>query len=155
MIDGFIRRANKMIRLAEIDKSNWLALAKLSVQDSQKGFVADNSVSMAQAHYEEGNFPLGIYVDDVPVGFCMYGRDEESCEHWIIRLMIDKRHQSKGFGRGAMSQLVARMRKEFGEVPIYLSFEPENAWGRSLYESLGFVPDGRVMDGEIVYRLDV
>lgn len=144
-----------MIKLVEIDKSNWLGLARLGVQDSQRSFVADNSISMAQAHYETGNFPLGIYDGEIPVGFCMYGHDEEGCEHWIIRLMIDKRYQSKGYGRKAMLLLVERIRQEFGEVPVYLSFEPENAWGKALYESLGFIPDGRVMDGEIVYRLDV
>ena len=36
---------------------------------------------------------------------------------------------------------------------IYISFEPENAIAKALYESLGFVPDGRVLYGEVVYYL--
>lgn len=36
---------------------------------------------------------------------------------------------------------------------IYLSFEPAHEAARELYEKLGFVADGRVIDGEIVYKL--
>lgn len=142
-----------MITLREVDSKNWYSLARLKVADSQKGFVAQNAISLAQAKYEQGCTPLGIYLDEDPVGFCMYGHAGEDDEEWVIRLMIDERFQSKGYGRRAMELLIARMRGEAGSKDILLSFEPENEWGRRLYESMGFMPDGRVIDGEIVYRL--
>lgn len=35
----------------------------------------------------------------------------------------------------------------------YISFEPENLVAKELYESMGFVADGRIEGGEIVYCL--
>lgn len=142
-----------MIILREVDSKNWYKLAKLKVADNQRNFVAQNAISLAQAKYEEGCTPLGIYLEEEPIGFCMYGHVDEGDEEWVIRLMIDENFQSRGYGRTAMELLVGRMRSEVGKKDIYLSFEPENEWGRKLYESMGFLPDGRVVDGEIVYRL--
>ncbi|WP_436374298.1 hypothetical protein [Cytobacillus sp. BC1816] len=36
---------------------------------------------------------------------------------------------------------------------IYLSFEPEKNQAKELYEKLGFEADGRVIEGEFVYKL--
>lgn len=36
---------------------------------------------------------------------------------------------------------------------IYLSLELENNLAKQLYEKLGFEADGRVIDGEFVYKL--
>jgi len=142
-----------MISLREVNSKNWYKLAKLKVAEGQQGFVASNAISLAQAKYEGGMTPLGIYFGEDPVGFCMYGHVDEEDAEWVIRLMIDERFQSKGYGRRAMEQLIARMRGEAGNKDIFLSFEPENERGRMLYESMGFMPDGRVLDGEIVFRL--
>ena len=144
-----------MITLREVDSKNWHRLAKLKVAEGQLSFVAPNAISLAQAKYEQGMTPLGIYFDEEPVGFCMYGHFDEGDggEEWIIRLMVDERFQSKGYGRRAMERLIERIRAEAGEKDILLSFEPENHLARRLYESMGFEPDGRVIDGETVYRL--
>ena len=58
-----------------------------------------------------------------------------------------------GYGREAMHLLIDRIRGLSDEEHdrIYISFEPENEIAKSLYEGLGFVPDGRVIYGEIVY----
>ncbi len=65
--DGFI-----VINLREINADNWRVLTKLKVKDWQAPFVASNGDSIARAHYVKDNFPLGIYDDETPVGFCMY-----------------------------------------------------------------------------------
>lgn len=142
-----------MISLREVDSKNWYKLARLKVADEQRSFVASNAISLAQAKYEEGCTPLGVYFEDEPVGFCMYGHIDEEDAEWVIRLMIDERFQSKGYGRRAMELLIGRIRDEAGNKDIFLSFEPENERGKKLYESMGFMPDGRILDGEIVYRL--
>ena len=65
--------------------------------------------------------------------------------------------RGRGYGRAAMLLLIDRIRSEMDENRhrIFISFEPENEVAKSLYESLGFVPDGRVEYGEIVYRLEI
>ncbi len=79
--------------------------------------------------------------------------DVEDTEYWIYRLMIDQYHQSKGYGRQALAMVLERIRQDKAHHRVYLSCNPDNAWGRALYESVGFRPDGRMVHGEIVYQL--
>ena len=146
-----------MLSLVEIDRHNYLSILDLSVSEAQHSFVASNTYSLAQAFVQPECVPLALYAENKPVGFAMYCIDESDREYWIYRLMIDQRHQGRGYGRAAMLLLIDRIRSEMDEQRhrIYISFEPENEVAKSLYESLGFVPDGRVEYGEIVYRLEV
>ena len=146
-----------MLSLVEIDRHNYLSILDLSVSEEQRSFVASNTYSLAQAFVQPECVPLALYAENKPVGFAMYCIDESDREYWIYRLMIDQRHQGRGYGRAAMLLLIDRIRSEMDEEQhrIYISFEPENEVAKSLYESLGFVPDGRVEYGEIVYRLEV
>lgn len=146
-----------MLSLVEIDRHNYLSILDLSVSEEQRSFVASNTYSLAQAFVQPECVPLALYAENKPVGFAMYCIDESDREYWIYRLMIDQRHQGRGYGRAAMLLLIDRIRSEMDEQRhrIFISFEPENEVAKSLYESLGFVPDGRVEYGEIVYRLDV
>jgi diamine N-acetyltransferase len=146
-----------MLSLVEIDRHNYLSILDLSVSEEQRSFVASNMYSLAQAFVQPECVPLALYAENKPVGFAMYCIDESDREYWIYRLMIDQRHQRRGYGRAAMLLLIDRIRSEMDEERhrIFISFEPENETAKSLYESLGFEPDGRVEYGEIVYRLDV
>ncbi|MPM61976.1 Spermine/spermidine acetyltransferase [bioreactor metagenome] len=127
----------------------------LRVSPEQETFVASNQYSLAQAYAQPECVPLALYAENRPVGFAMYALDEDDHQYWIYRLMIDQRHQGKGYGRAAMTLLIDRIRGLSDEehASILISFEPENQTARQLYESLGFLPDGRVMYGEVVYRL--
>ena len=97
---------------------------------------------------------LALYAENKPVGFVMYALDEDDHEYWIYRLMIDKRYQRRGYGREAMRMLIERIQADEEHRVIYISFEPENIAAKALYESLGFVPDGRIEYGEVVYKLE-
>lgn len=143
-----------MIALKEIDRSNFFDVIKLSVADEQSDFVATNLFSLAQAKAFPECVCLAIYHDEVLVGFTMYCIDEEDHEYWIYRLMIDTKYQSKGYGKAAMELLIERIKEDRQHQVIYISFEPENTWAKQLYEKLGFEEDGRVIDGEIVYKLE-
>ena len=146
-----------MVSLVEIDRHNYLSILDLSVSEEQRPFVASNMYSLAQAFVQPECVPLALYAENKPVGFAMYCIDESDREYWIYRLMIDQRHQRRGYGRAAMLLLIDRIRSEMDENRhrIFISFEPENEAAKALYESLGFEPDGRVEYGEIVYRLEV
>ncbi|MEQ7054177.1 GNAT family N-acetyltransferase [Paenibacillaceae sp. P-4] len=143
-----------MIALKEIDRSNFFDVIKLSVADEQSDFVATNLFSLAQAKAFPECVCLAIYHDEVLVGFTMYCIDEEDHEYWIYRLMIDTKYQSKGYGKAAMELLIERIKEDRQHRVIYISFEPENTWAKQLYEKLGFEEDGRVIEGEIVYKLE-
>lgn len=142
-----------MVSLKEIDRSNFFDVIKLSVADEQREFVATNLFSLAQAKAFPECVCLAIYHDDVLVGFTMYCIDQEDHEYWIYRLMIDTKHQSNGYGKAAMERLIERIKEDKQHQVIYISFEPDNIWAKLLYEKLGFEEDGRVIDGEVVYKL--
>ena len=51
----------------KIDRSNYWECMELTVDDSQKDFVADNKQSLVEAAYEENLYTLGIYCQDTMV----------------------------------------------------------------------------------------
>jgi len=142
-----------MIKLKEIDPKNFDEVINLSVHDEQKSFVAGNLFSLAQAGVFPSCVPRAIYDDDTLVGFFMYGLDDDDNEYWVSRLMIDKNFQNRGYGLTAMNLLIEELRLKEDCKRLFISFEPENDGAKSLYEKLGFTPDGRILDGEIVYCL--
>ncbi len=143
-----------MLKLMDIDSENFWDIIKLKVTKQQEEFVASNTFSIAQSKVQPECIPLAIYNDETPIGFLMYCMDSIDKEYWIYRLMIDTKHQSKGYGRKAMELLINRIKEDKEHHVIYLSFEPENELAKSLYESMGFIPDGRIVEGEIVYKLE-
>ena len=71
------------IRLQEINGENFRDILGLHVRDDQKKYVVPNDISLIEAYISVSHhgkaFPLGIYDDDTPVGFCMigFGADED------------------------------------------------------------------------------
>ena len=102
--------------MKKINKNNVGEILKLEVFDNQKSFVATNNISIIEAYIAltENNhvFTFGIYKDDIPIGFLMIGFDVNSYDkgspriakgnYNILRFMIDKKFQGKGFGKKAM-----------------------------------------------------
>ena len=127
------------LSLRPVTSENWDAVARLEVRDDQRHFVAPNSYSLAQAAYEPGNTPVAIYDDDVLVGFAMYTNEPWHGEFGIVRMMIDQRHQGKGYGRQAVLALNDTLRQLPGCSSIILSVAKENAGAWHLYQSIGFV----------------
>jgi diamine N-acetyltransferase len=142
------------VTLREINADNWEAVIQFELPADQKNFVASNLYSLAESRIYPSMVPLAIYHADEPVGFCMYGRDDDDGNIWIYRLMIDGRHQRNGYGRAAMDLLLTRLR----DLPdcrfVLISWEPENNAAGKLYESLGFRLTGQIIEGEVVARLD-
>lgn len=92
-----------------------------------------------------------IYNDEEMVGFVMYGLDEG--ELWIMRYMIDYRHQGKGFGKLALQLIIEEIWDNYNEPQIKISIEPENIKAKQLYEGFGFVDTGIIEDEELVMLL--
>ncbi len=152
-----------MIHLEKINSENVWDILKLKVSESQKSFVASNERSMIEAYTTitaNGHaFPFGIYEEAQPVGFVMigYGKDDgwkdapaiADGNYNLWRLMIDKNHQNRGYGKQAVA-LALRFVRTFPCGPAefcWLSYEAENTVAKSLYASFGFVETGE-KDGE-------
>ncbi len=158
-----------MLRLEKINGKNVWDILKLSVLDEQKDFVARNDISIIEAYIAiTANgyaFPFGIYENETPVGFLMIGFDKD--KDWdnapeiatgnynIWRLMIDKNHQNKGYGKKAI-KLALNFIKTFpcGKADYcWLSYKPNNDVARHLYSSFGFAETGDKVDEELIVKL--
>ncbi len=143
------------VSLRTITRANFRPIMRLTVDDTQQDFVADNWASVAEAYVEESFQPLAIYHEDEPVGFTMYGLEDTRDRWWIIRLMVDERHQGKGYGRAAMLLLIDLMRTRHGMRDIFTSYIPANDVASRLYLQLGFQDTGEMDEGEVLVRLDL
>lgn len=144
-----------MLHLQPITKANWIDAISLHVREDQKNFVASNAVSLAQFNFLENFHAKGIYNEDEMVGFALYGIDEDDNEYWIYRMMIDFRHQGKGYGKEAVKLVLEDIKnmKEDRHKTVTLSYEPANEHAKRLYEKMGFQEiEGLIIDGEQVAR---
>ncbi len=144
-----------VISLRPVTQENFHHVIHLKVREDQKGFVATNAESLAEAYVFPYRYPLAIYADETPIGFLLYVYLEERQQHWIFRLMIAAENQRRGYGRTAMRLLIERMRAIQGCNQIYISYERENDVARKLYGSLGFRVTGEIFEGEEVACLDL
>jgi len=147
-----------MPEIRPVTKDNWRELIKLQVREDQRHFVASNLYSIAQAQFGdeyEGHWdlnPFGIYDEEKPVGFLMYGYNfsHPVQQAFILRLMVDEKYQGKGYGRFGMERVLEIFRADERIKQVGISYEPENNVARKLYASKGFVETGEIFEGEVV-----
>ena len=147
------------IYLKDIDENNLLECVLLSTNKDGKNyvfeeFVASNAFSIAQSKVQKGWTVKAIYDDDLMIGFAMYGYCYEYDFYEICRFMIDHKYQGKGYGRRALVKIIEEMKENEECKDIYISFDPKNNIARSLYESLGFKDTGKVLEEELLFKLE-
>ena len=147
------------VTLREITADTVRSILRLSVSDTQKHFVADNAVSLAQALFAPSAWYRAIYLGDEPAGFVML--DDESLlspppaqrKVGIWRLMVDARFQGRGVGRAAVGLVVAHVQAKGLFTVLTLSYVPGPGCPEPFYRSLGFQPNGEMDDDEVVMAL--
>lgn len=153
-----------MITLRKITLENRRAIFNLEVSEDQRRFVASNLSSVASCYVLATNggqpFPFAIYADEQPIGFVMITyritgyelptiADDSYC---ILRLMIDKQFQNRGYGREAMKKILEFVRT-FPAGPAqycWISYKADNAAAKKLYESYGFRDNGEIENDELI-----
>jgi len=145
----------RTVELRKIDEENYSECLKLKIRDEQKGFVASNVFSLAQAWvFYETAYPFAVYAGDVMVGFVMMGYYKPKDVYNIWRFMIDAEHQGKGYGKEALLLSIKYLRENHGVNEIYLSFEPGNVGAERLYAGAGFKKTGEIYEEQIVMKLE-
>ncbi len=144
------------VSLREITPENFDECVKLKVADDQKTFVASNVMSIAQSKIYPTHLPFAVYDGDQMVGFVLFGFDTDDERYYLGRLMIDEKHQGKGYGRAATLAVIEELKKNEDCKEVYLSFAPENTNAERLYKSIGFERTGELNGNEIVmcYKID-
>jgi diamine N-acetyltransferase len=141
------------VSLREITPENFKECIELKVADNQKTFVATNVYSIAQSKIYPTHLPFAVYNDDDEmVGFVLYGLDTDDNRYYLGRLMIDEKHQGKGYGRAATLAVIEELKRQEDCTEIYLCCEPDNTNAERLYKSIGFEHTGEVYEGENVMR---
>lgn len=156
-----------MIRLEKITWENENEVFSLEVTEEQSKFIVSNMHSIATAYVllSIGGYPIpipfAIYNDETIIGFVLivygtYGSLEIAKNNYgIMRFMIDKRQQNKGFGREAMNKIIEYIRTFPQESAEYcwLTYSSNNVFAKKLYKNLGFVETGETFNGEILALL--
>ncbi|CAN5871186.1 GNAT family N-acetyltransferase [soil metagenome] len=143
------------VSLREITPENFKECIDLKVGSDQTNFVASNLYSIAQSKIYPTHLPFAVYNDDEMVGFVMYGLDTDDNRFYLGRLMIDEKHQGRGYGRAVTLEVIERLKQVEGCNEIYLSFAPENTNAERLYKSIGFERTGELSGNETVMRFQI
>lgn len=153
------------MELRKINFDNVDAVTAMAVREDQRGFVAPNVASLAEAYVAVSGghtaLPFALYEGEEPVGFVMFGYgalgdadDPPAAQgnYCLWRFMIDREHQGKGLGEAALQASLAYLRTlPCGPAEqVWLSYEPENTAARTLYHRFGFVENGQMCGEEIV-----
>jgi diamine N-acetyltransferase len=123
--------------------------------EEQRHMVADNALSIAQAHFSDDAWFRAVYADDTPIGFIMvhFGSDIDDGIDvpgaYLWRFMIAGPHQKKGYGRKALGRLIEQLKSQgFRELQTSCNPASEKGSPFAFYRKLGFEPNGETFDGE-------
>jgi diamine N-acetyltransferase len=149
------------VTLREITADTVDAVIKLSVADSQKRFVAPNSVSLAQSIFAPEAWYRAIYSGEEPAGFVMlYDESLRSTppaapKVAVWRFMVAAQYQGQGVGSAAMRLVIAHVRSKGCFRALELSYVPAEGSPEPFYLSHGFRNTDRIEDGERVMELSL
>ncbi|MFU1792532.1 GNAT family N-acetyltransferase [Paenibacillus azoreducens] len=145
------------ISLKPVSDENWYDCAQLKVKQEQLNVFPFPVVFwIAESKYVEEFELRGVYWNDDLVGFIVFcTKPDENGNFWIPALMIDEKHQGKGFGKAGLKKMIEEMRMMQCKK-IMIGHRPNNEVAGELYESLGFkkVSD-ELVDGEIIRLLEI
>jgi len=145
-----------LVTLRQITAETVIPVVRLSVAESQKGFVAANAVSLAQALFAPEAWYRAIYFGEELAGFVML--EDESLRSppppepkvGVWRFMIDAKLQGRGIGRAALQQVIEQVRAKGIFKSLELSYVPGPGCPEPFYLGLGFRHTGRVDGKEVV-----
>jgi diamine N-acetyltransferase len=141
--------SNRRIHFSRISAANVLEVCALSesLPPAQRRMVADNAISIAQAHYSENAWMRSINLEDTPIGFILlhFGSDYDDgidCPGaFLWRMMIAEPYQVQGYGREALLYLVEHLKAQ-GWRALYTSTGLGEGSPQAFYLKFGFEPTG-------------
>lgn len=150
--------------VTDADRAAALAVRRGPGQDE---FVASVETSLAEAvlYPEACARYWAIHDGDAIVGFAMIsdGISEEVLAadptllgpFYLWRLLIDDRHQRRGYGTAALDAIAAYVRSRPGARKLIVSAGQGEGSPQPFYERYGFVPTGEIHEDEVVLELDL
>jgi diamine N-acetyltransferase len=155
------------VRLSDITTAeDRAAVMHLRRGPRQDAYVSSMEESFAEADAEPRAMPLPWAVHDAVsdeiVGFAMISDgipepidDDLVGPYFLWKLLIDERHQRRGYGAATLDAVVAYVAGRPGADVLYTSCGDGPGSPREFYLRYGFRDTGRVMWGENVLVLDL
>lgn len=149
-----VRKEKSIINLRKIDESNYRDCFDLYTPEQETRYVDSVTWSLAEAYvnYEDSR-PFAIYNDDRIVGYIIMNVSEN--HYVIINMLIDYKHQSKGYGKQAFSEAIKYLKENFNAKQVSLPLDLKNTKAKKFWEDLGFKASDNIEDGYIFMRLPI
>ncbi|WDF51274.1 GNAT family N-acetyltransferase [Paenibacillus sp. KACC 21273] len=145
------------VEIKNITPENLESILHLRVATEQASYVETPAQCLADASECDSYVPVGLYADNILVGFAMYGLFLNECEGskvWLDRFLIDEHFQGKGLGQIMLRALIDHLRHIYHSQTIYLSLFENNQGALYLYQKFGFEFNGELdINGEKVMIL--
>jgi diamine N-acetyltransferase len=145
------------LALREITAATVRAVVALDVAEEQRGYVASNAVSIAEAYFNPGAWFMAACLAETPVGFVMLfdpakvgiedRRGTALDEIGLWRLMIDRNHQRRGHGKQVLD-LVRAHARALGRSRLLSSYVPGPHGPEAFYLNYGFTRTGRLRNND-------
>ena len=148
-----------MIALRPLDDANREAVLALRVSPDQLEFVSSVEDSLREAEQEPDGRAIqwALYDDEEPVGFVMISDEVGGpgyIAHYLWKLLIDERHQRRGYGTAALDLVAAYFRARPGVEVMWTSAGQGEGSPIPFYERYGFERTGEIVfDEEVLLRL--
>jgi diamine N-acetyltransferase len=148
-----------VVSLRPITDANRDAVEALAVAPDQRRFVSGvrESILEAAAHPDARALYWAVYADETPVGFVMIADEVEGSDyiaHFLWKLLIDERHQRRGFGTATLDLVVDYFR-ERGVDAMWTSAGLGEGGPLAFYERYGFERTGELHGNEAMLRLEI
>ncbi|AGJ55185.1 GNAT family N-acetyltransferase [Streptomyces sp. NPDC053741] len=151
------------LRLEKVTPDNVLDACRLKVAPEQERFVAPVARSLAEAYADPGTaWPRLIFDGERLVGFVMAFLDvrfhpedpDDRPRSGLWRLAVAAGEQGRGYGRFAVDEVCAEIRRRGGSRVTVTWGEGEHG-PEEFYLKLGFRRTGEMSGGQVVGELDL
>lgn len=131
------------IKILPVTEQTREEITALRILPEQRGYVETVEECLEEAAHNARWNPVGIYADEKPAGFAMYGFFEKKYyppagRLWLDRFLVDLHFQGKGIGKAAMEHMLGRLAAEYPQKDIYLSVIAGNDAAIHMYREFGF-----------------
>jgi len=147
-----------VVSLRPLSESDREAVDALRVAPGQERFVGTVAESLREAAEHPGAHALSwvIHAGDTPIGFVMIAdevADADYIPHYLWKLLVDERHQGRGYGTATLDLIVAYFRGRPGVEVLTVHAGDGDGSPISFYERYGFQRTGEAADGEVALQL--
>ena len=136
-----------MIRLTDVDETNFFAARALSLGEDQRRFLDSPLGILARGYVYRDQQPRVLAVADgeTVVGLLLVkDMDEAPACYDLQQFMIDSRFQGRGYGKTALELLLNMLRSEGKYADVEVCVHRDNAAALALFTAAGFRNTGYV-----------